>query len=133
MMLSGVPCIMSSATEREVQGLTQEEAAALQTRITHLDAAGRSLEHLVLTGPSGGQAPTLDLEALQSLSPELRRALAWRLRTPPAAHQAALHLMHALHCTSARRHRGNQQQTESFDVLLTAFALEHQAAQLNII
>lgn len=63
----------------------------------------------------------------------MRLALAWRLRTPAASQRAAQRLVQALHSSAVRRHRAHSRESDAFDALVTAFALERQVAELDIV
>jgi hypothetical protein len=70
---------------------------------------------------------------LRSLSLDSRLALAWRQRTPSDARVAAPRLVSALHASSVCRHREHEGEAWRLDALVTAFALERRAAELDVL
>ena len=70
---------------------------------------------------------------LRSLSLEHRLALAWRVRSPAAAKQAAGPLVQALHASSLQRQRSQVQEEGALKALATAFTLERRAAELDLL
>lgn len=70
---------------------------------------------------------------LRALSLEHRLALAWRVRSPAAAKQAAGPLVQALHASSLQRQRSHVQEEGALKALATAFTLERRAAELDLL